>query len=215
MNKHLKALLVVGGLAALIVVAALFYQNSRNSLDNAENGAKQAIQLNQELPDFEVKDLTGGDLKLSQFKGKVVVVNFWASWCGPCVEEVPSLIGLLKTFPKDLEMIAISGDSSQADIDSFLKSFPEMKTTPNIHVVWDADKKLTQLFQIFRLPESFILSRDLKLVKKISGSIEWNTPEAIAYIKQVAFPDAKAASDNSPGEMPQDEHPVNGAPANN
>jgi len=80
-------------------------------------------------------------------------------------------------------------------------------------VVWDADKKLTQQFQIFRLPESFILSRDLKLVKKISGSIEWNTPDAIAYIKQVAFPDAKAASDNSAGEMPQDEHPVNGTPA--
>jgi thiol-disulfide isomerase/thioredoxin len=134
-------------------------------------------------------------------------VNFWASWCGPCIEEVPSLIKLLKTFPNELELIAISGDSNQADIDSFMKSFPEMKTLPNIHVVWDADKSLAQKYQIFRLPESFLLDKDLKLIKKISGTIDWHTEDAIAYIKQVitgvAEP-AKAPSVGAPGSA-QDE----------
>lgn len=202
MNKHLKALPIVAGIAALIVAAVVAYKDRSTSPDSALTEPQRRIQLNQELPGFEATNISGQALKLSQFKGKVVVVNFWASWCGPCVEEVPSLIELLKTFPHDLVMLAISGDSNQADIDSFMKSFPEMKSLPNSHVIWDADKKLTQQFQIFRLPESFVLNKDLKLVKKISGSIDWHTADAVTYIKQLAFSEVKP----SPVEMPQDEH---------
>lgn len=207
MNKHLRALLIVGGLTVLIVVAYLTYKGQGRT--DAEAGAsattQKMIQLKEALPEFSGKTLDGKEIHLSQFKGKVVVVNFWASWCGPCIEEVPSLIKLLKTFPNDLELIAISGDSSQADIDSFMKSFPEMKSLPNIHVVWDADKSLAQKYQIFRLPESFLLNKDLKLIKKISGTIDWHTEDALAYIKQVIAgtePAAGAAPKGSQGQEP-------------
>lgn len=204
MNKHLRALLIVGGLAILIVVGALAYKaRSQKAADEVE-GPQKAIQLKDELPGFEAKTITGQAIQLSQFKGKVVVVNFWASWCGPCVEEVPSLIKLMQTFPKDVELIAISGDSSQEDIDSFLKSFPEMKTLSNIHVIWDADKSLSQKYQIYRLPESFLLDKNLKLIKKISGTIDWHTEDAINYIKQVITPGQGPALGTAPG-VPQDE----------
>ncbi len=218
MNKHLKALLIVGGLAVLIVVAVLAYKG-RNRMDaEADPGAiaRKLVQLKEPLPPFRAKTLDGKDIQLSQFKGKVVVVNFWASWCGPCVEEVPSLIKLLKTFPNELELIAISGDSNQADIDSFMKSFPEMTTLPNIHVVWDADKSLSQKYQIYRLPESFLLNKDLKLIKKISGTIDWHTEDAIAYIKQVlsgvepsiAVPavETGASQGEDSGKIPEDQN---------
>ncbi|MBS1972204.1 MAG: TlpA family protein disulfide reductase [Bdellovibrionales bacterium] len=218
MNKHLRALLIVGGLAVLIVVAVLAYkgQSRMEAEADAEANAQKMVQLKEPLPPFTAKALDGKEIQLSQFKGKVVVVNFWASWCGPCIEEVPSLIKLLKTFPNDLELIAISGDSNQADIDSFMKSFPEMKTLPNIHVVWDADKSLSQKYQIYRLPESFLLNKDLKLIKKISGTIDWHTEDAIAYIKQViSGTEAPAAGpatgagtsqDEDSGKTPEDQN---------
>lgn len=194
MNKHLKALLVVGGLSVLIIVAVLAYKGRfQGGVSGNQGGVQKAIQLKEELPGFEAKTLTGNDINLSQFRGKVVVVNFWASWCGPCIEEVPSLIKLMKTFPNDVELIAISGDSNQADIDSFLKSFPEMKTLPNVHIVWDGDKSLSQKYQIYRLPESFLLDKELKLIKKISGTIDWHTDDALSYIKQVIHPESVSA----------------------
>jgi thiol-disulfide isomerase/thioredoxin len=199
MNKHLKALMIVGGITVLIlVVTVLYWQRTQGIIDHSAELAKASVEINQELPNFEAKTLNGHDIKLSQFKGKVVVVNFWASWCGPCVEEVPSLIQILKDFPNDLELVAISGDSSQEDIDSFMKSFPEMRTLPNIHVVWDADKRLSQQYQIYRLPESFLLNKELKLVKTISGTIDWHTEDAITFIKQLVHPKQETMPASSP-----------------
>jgi len=207
MNKHLRALLIIGGLVLLMSAGYFTYKgqsqlNAGAGVDGASGQKK--IQLKEPLPDFSGKTLAGKDIQLSQFAGKVVVVNFWASWCGPCIEEVPSLIKLLKAFPKDLELIAISGDSNREDIDSFLKSFPEMLTLPNIHIVWDADKGLAQKYQIYRLPESFLLSKELKLIKKISGTIDWHTEDAVTYIEQViaGAESADGASPKAPSEAP-------------
>lgn len=183
-------------------------QKTQETADRAAEAVKGSILINQELPGFESKTLDGRGIKLSQFKGKVLVVNFWASWCGPCVEEVPSLIKLMQAFPNDLELIAVSGDSTREDIDSFMKSFPEMKTLPNIHVVWDEDKKLSQQYQIYRLPESFLLNKELKLVKKITGTIDWHTDDAVAYIKQLVFPNQKSTA-SPPSAMGADDEDHN------
>ena len=187
MNKHLKALSVVLSLAIFGLVGYSFYQN-RATADGAGGADRAALTLGDAVPDFEAKTISGKGIQLVQFKGKPVILNFWASWCGPCIEEMPSLIKLVKTFPNDIELIAISGDSNMADIDSFLKSFPEMRTVPNIHVIFDEDKSLTQKYGIYRLPESFVLGKDQKVAKKISGTIDWNTPDALEYMKKLSAP---------------------------
>jgi thiol-disulfide isomerase/thioredoxin len=200
MNKHLRALLIVGGLVVFGAVVALVIKRGQVSQEAAPESQKANIQINEGLPDFSSKTITDQEIKLSQYKGKIVVLNFWASWCGPCVEEMPSLIKLMQTFPNDVELVAVSGDSNLADIESFIKSFPELKTSPNIHVIFDQDKKLAQLYQIYRLPESFILSKEQKLVKKISGTIDWHTQDALDYMKLLI-------QGQNPSQMPENIQP--------
>lgn len=207
MNKHLRAALIVGGLAILVGVLAQVY---RQKLSGEAPGVIPAatVTINDLSPDFEAKTINGTPLKLSQFKGKLVILNFWASWCGPCVEEVPSLIELMKEFPQDLELVAVSGDSSIEDIESFAKSFPEMKTAPNIHVVWDGEKKITDLYHIERLPESFMLGKDQHLMKRISGGINWHSQDAQAYIRSVLSSGNPPASGTAAGALePGKENP--------
>lgn len=186
MNRHLRALAIVFGIAILATVVALVILNSKDTAVDAAQGNSQPVVINSVLPDFEAQSLSGEKIRISEFAGKIVVVNFWASWCGPCVEEMPSLIKLVKLFPQQIELIAISGDSTREDIDSFLKSFPELQTLPNIHLVWDESKSLSQRYQIYRLPESVLLDGQRKVVKKISGSIDWASSDAVEYIKDLA-----------------------------
>ena len=183
MKQHLKALGIVLILAAVLVWGFNFFfmpkvQQASTSATNLTDMEKNGV------PSFSFKQLNGESLELSQLKGHVVIVNFWASWCGPCVEEVPSLIKLVKEFKGDVQLLAISGDSSLEDINVFMKSFPELKNE-NIKIVWDQDRSLMKKFDIERLPESLILAQDQHLLKKISGSINWYTPESLSYLKDL------------------------------
>lgn len=133
------------------------------------------------LPLFSGKDIFGNSVSLGDFRGKIVIVNFWASWCGPCLEEMPSMISLLEKKGDKIEMFAISGDSSLEDIQAFLKSFPGAKRS-NIHIIWDENKEISRLYDVDRLPESFVGGADLKLAKKIVGSINWYTEDSLAFM---------------------------------
>lgn len=136
------------------------------------------------LPDLEVTDIDGKKINFLAFKNNIVILNFWATWCAPCLEEVPSLISLAKAFKGKIHIIAVSGDENKTDIDVFLKAFPEMKSE-NIHIIWDESKILSKKFKIDRLPESFIFNKNLKLEKKIIGSINWHTKESENFLLEV------------------------------
>ena len=136
------------------------------------------------LINFETTTLKGEKISLDSFKGKIVILNFWASWCGPCVEEFPSMLKLADEMKGDLILVAVSGDSTADDAANFLKQFKDWEK-PWIKVAWDQDHKLADLYDVDRLPESFISGTRLQLVKKISGSINWYTPESIEYIHEM------------------------------
>ena len=181
MKTHIKALLIV---LVLGVAAAWAFQHFYMSNLHAPPPTA-TVSANWEkdgIPDFEAKTLDGQTFKLSSLKGKAVILNFWASWCGPCVEEVPSLIRLIKEFNGEVQLIAVSGDSSRSDIEIFLKSFPELKGE-NIKIVWDEDRSLMQTFAVARLPESLVVDRQHLLTKKLVGSIDWYTNDSKAYMK--------------------------------
>lgn len=181
MKQHLIAFAVVVVIAAGGVWAYVHFMSSRVTQAPASIASVEQMET-EGVPNFAFKDLAGQSYELESFKGKVVILNFWASWCGPCVEEVPSLIKLIKEFKGDVVLVAVSGDSNREDIEIFLKSFPELKGD-HMSIVFDEDRAVMKRFDVARLPESLVLDKEHKLVKKLVGSIDWYNKDSIAYMK--------------------------------
>jgi peroxiredoxin len=187
MNQNRKNYLV-GGVIALVVAAGLLAVYMAKEKDLPVNQSPQAFTLLTQMeksgvPDFELKTLAGETVKMSQFKGKVLIINFWASWCNPCVQEFPSMLKLVEQFKGDLVVLAVSEDEEQVDIESFSKAFKLPQA--NFHVVWDKDKAIMGKYGVEKIPESFLVGKDGKLIRKVLGIEDWATPSAIDYFKSL------------------------------
>lgn len=180
--QHIKAIIIV------VILGALAYWgfDTLFGRKNIQRPGYVSMEIYEKegVPDFEFTNLNAQKHRLKEFEGKIVILNFWASWCGPCIEEVPSLIKLVEEFKGKVKLIAISGDSSRSDIDVFMKSFPGMNHQ-DIQIVWDEDRSLMQMFDVARLPESMVLGMDHKLVKKLVGSIDWYNKDSVAYMNSL------------------------------
>ncbi|MEE4262019.1 MAG: TlpA disulfide reductase family protein [Desulfobacteraceae bacterium] len=127
-------------------------------------------------PDFTLPGLDGQMVRLADYRGKVVLLNIWATWCPPCVEEMPSMEKLYQTFKAEgFEILAVSMDESGAQaVRPFMKklrlSFPALT---------DTQGALKSLYQTTGVPESFIIDKDGVIVEKIIGPRDWASPGAI------------------------------------
>ncbi len=135
------------------------------------------------VPEFSLKQPNGEPLKLSDYKGKIVLLNFWASWCEPCIKEFPSMISLVEKMKGELILLAISADYEEQDMKNFLKAFKV--DSPYIYVAWDKDQETAKSYGTFTLPESYIIGKKGELIRKVSGIEEWDTPDAIEYFESL------------------------------
>lgn len=179
MNAYVK-----GGIVVVLLLAGIFfwYQHNLESFD--VNRPPDKFQMLDQMekdgvPDFTVSRMDGSSVKLSEYRGKIVVVNFWASWCNPCVEEFPSMVKLVETFKGEVVVLAISTDDHKEDIDSFIRVFGLPKK--GFEVLWDKDKTVMNQFGVDKIPESFIVGKDMKLLRKVLGIEDWSSTGAIAY----------------------------------
>ncbi len=147
----------------------------------------------QVAPDFAVPDLDGQAVRLSAYRGQVVLVNLWATWCPPCREEIPSMQRLHERLKdKGFVLLAVSEDEGGADgVKAFVK---QMKVT--FPVLLDPDGDVGRKYEIWGFPESFLLDRDGRVVERVIGPRDWSTPEQIARIEALlaAPPGAQAAA---------------------
>jgi cytochrome c biogenesis protein CcmG, thiol:disulfide interchange protein DsbE len=175
--------------AVLISSAVLFFGWTKyyDFLNQGRRPPESTLILNEMgksgVPITEFKLLSGETLTLEQLRGKLVILNFWASWCEPCVTEFPSLQNLIKKFEGQIVMIAISGDFEKQEIADFWKAFKV--NDPNIYSVWDEDKSISKAYGTFKLPESYVLGKQGELIRKISGVDKWDTAEAIEYFQSL------------------------------
>ncbi len=127
----------------------------------------RALDQGQQAPEIELKDLSGKSVKLSSFRGKVVLVDFWASWCGPCRESLPVLERLAKTYQdKGLVVLGVNIDDSADAAQAFLK-----KNNLNVSfpVVNDKDKKVAARYAPPTMPSSYIVDRQGRVHRVHAG----------------------------------------------
>ena len=128
-------------------------------------------------PDFTVQD-ADRKVVLDQLRGQVVVLNFWASWCGPCVEEMPSLVELQHRF-KD-KGVTVVGVSIDVDGDAYHKFLKDYKV--DFLTVRDPDQKTSSLYGSFKWPETYIIDRNGIVRRKFIGAVEWTQPEIVDFL---------------------------------
>lgn len=132
-------------------------------------------------PDLTVTPLAAGAaVKLSELKGKVVLLNFWATWCPPCREEIPSMMKLNKTMTgKPFQMVAVSIDEGgKQAIEAFFK-----ETGFSLPTYLDASGAGAKAYGITGVPETFIIDKQGILVKKVVGGVAWDSPEVVTFLE--------------------------------
>lgn len=175
--------LVVAGVVALLLVGIGFAWTKRSSFLPVEVGSP--------APEVHAADLRGQARTLSSLRGKVVLLNIWATWCGPCQQEMPSMQRLYQQLgPEGLKIVAVSIDAAPGKLDpdgraggdvaGFARDF---KLTFD---VWqDPTGNVGRDFRTTGVPESFLLDREGKIVKKVIGATEWDDAATIELVRRM------------------------------
>ena len=163
---------------------------SSSSYSKEEKGIINSF-LKEELEDFELskekqnisdlkfKDDEGKEISFSDFQDKVLLVNFWATWCAPCIKEMPSLDRLKKKINKNFDVIAISVDRDCVKkVEDF---FNENKIT-NLGKYFDINNSLAKEMNLIGLPTSFFISKKGDLIGYFQGDMEWDNNTVIEFI---------------------------------
>jgi peroxiredoxin len=145
--------------------------------------ANQVYATEEKLPapDFTLKDISGRDVSLSSFKGKVVLINFWGTFCVPCRKEMPSIETLYKTYKdKGFVVLAVSEDKSISNVKEFIKEY--RLTFP---VILDDDKKVAKQYKVSVLPVSFLIDKKGMVSRKFFGEREWTDTESKKMVEEL------------------------------
>ncbi|WP_243370658.1 TlpA disulfide reductase family protein [Geotalea sp. SG265] len=145
-------------------------------------GSEPAIE-GKAAPDFTLQDLSGRQVQLSQFKGKVVFLNFWATWCPPCREEIPSMMKLNRDMAgKPFQMLAVSIDEGgKGAVENFFG-----KSGMMLPALLDTDNAVSKRYGTTGVPETFVLDKNGMIVKKVVGGMDWSDPQVVAYFNELA-----------------------------
>lgn len=127
---------------------------------------KQQIKAGNQAPNFELKDLNGHNVQLSDYKGQGVMVTFWGSWCDPCKKEMPYINTALKKGIKGVHFIGVDIAETPITVSAFLQ-----KNGLNVPVVLDQKSVVTDAYNIGPIPTTFLINKNGKIVKKIVGNM--------------------------------------------
>ncbi|HMH64863.1 MAG TPA: TlpA disulfide reductase family protein [Rhizomicrobium sp.] len=131
-------------------------------------------------PAVTFTDAAGSPHALDAFKGRYVLLNLWATWCGPCVNELPAL-SRLATFAPGLKVVPINMDTTKIDAGGFLKEHQ----AGNLPVYLDSQRMIMRSFTVVAMPLTVLIDPSGKVIARAEGPADWDNPEAVAYFKRI------------------------------
>ena len=143
------------------------------------NSGSHPPRIGSTAPGFTITD-SQRTVKLSDFQGKPVLLNFWASWCVPCVEEMPSLVQLQKQLGDKVIIVAVSEDSDDKPYQQFLRQH-----NVDLLTVRDSQQKTSEVYGTFKFPETYVIDRNGKILRKFIGAQEWTSPDIVSYLQKL------------------------------
>ena len=177
LGKEMNYRSIILALLVVIAVAVLFLLTQNNTYLTYT-----PLAAGRPAPDFTLPGLDGKMVSLADQKGHVVLVNIWATWCPPCVDEMPSMETLYKEFKdENFEILAVSIDALGANaVGPFMKKY-----NLSFPALLDPEATLKVLYQTTGVPESFIINKEGILVEKIIGPRNWAAPEVVKYFRDL------------------------------
>lgn len=143
---------------------------------NPSTAADQAIGLiDKQAPDFSLPMKSGRQFVLKDNLGKGVILNFWATWCPPCIEEMPDLVKLAEQLkPQGIRVVAIAIDQDWKSVDEFLQNVPQLRETEkHLTLLLDPKADVAGLYYSSRYPETFMIRNDGVIDSKFVGAQPW------------------------------------------
>ena len=133
-------------------------------------------------PNLTVADRSGGKIDLSKLEGKIAIIHFWATWCPPCVEEIPALSRFWERYKgrDDVVLYAVSVDKDWKTIDDFTKKNPN-----DLPFFIDPAAAIAKRFGTIQYPETYIVNRKGRVLERIPGAVSWDDPEVRKRIEQL------------------------------
>jgi peroxiredoxin len=168
------------------ILGVLVFSLSFGSITHASNASSTPgiviVNPQEEAPDFTLPALSGEEIRLADFKDKVVLINFWATWCGPCRDEMPAMELLWRRFKdQGFVILAISVDNgSKNRINTFIR-----KLGLTYPVLLDPKEHVSDRYKLFGLPTSYLIARNGKIAGKVAGPLDWSSPEVASVIERM------------------------------
>ncbi len=180
--KHAFSSVVLRG-CLLLLLCNIGSASQASTVEEALHALRiTAPQQRLPAPDFSLPRLAGKTLHLSDYRGKVVLLNFWASFCAPCREEMPALERLWQTYrDQGFVVIAVSADRGSIDpVRDFIKTgeygFP---------IALDPDGDVRQQYEVMALPTTYLIGRDGRFAGRVLGAREWDSEQAQALVLEL------------------------------
>jgi len=161
--------------ASLVVMLSLFVVALYTTLRDT------TVKVGDTAPNFSIRADNGRVITPRDFGGKVLIVNFWASWCAPCVYEAPSLNKLAQQLgPKGLVVLGISQDESEQGYKNFIDRFQIAFLTAR-----QPDESIKHSYGTIQIPESYVIGKNGKVLEKVVSDVDWTSGPMVQYFESL------------------------------
>lgn len=164
-----------------LILLIIIFTFSFTSLINAVPRGIRHYAESEPAPDFMLRDLNGVNHQFADYRGRVVIVNFWAVWCRPCVKEMPSLDNARKLLQSDeIDVVAINVGDTADQIKAFLKQWPV-----DIKILLDQESNVMVNWKVLAMPTTYIIDSAGKIVIRVIGEYQWDDPHLLEQIRSI------------------------------